>query len=642
MPERSPTGAAFAALEFLFVEDRSVRMCLSASLPVFAVALVVAGSAAAEVQLSSNLPSGQPVGTPVVWTATTTETDPVDFRLSVALESDPLRVMYDFSDRDEFPWVPIEEGSYTVEARMRNLTSGEVFVAVETYEIESRAGGGPIATATGHPLVFLYSAPPCSAGELMSVRFAPLSNPANSITSTPRKECRDEASMNFYLAGMLEESLYGAQHEIWDDSGSLLSRGPALTLTTGSIDVTLPTNEVLNPIDSQTSSTERILLVSGIVGRFLPPVAPFPFAVDLLGRPIWYFDEQNIYSLYRSVDGGTFLGAFDSVSGRDGQVLREYDLVGSTLRETSAARISEQLLDMGFTDPFIGFHHDARRFGNGDTVFLGNNDRLLIDVQGPGAVDVVGDYIVVLDEDWQVKWAWNGFDHLDVTRRAILDEKCFPGVGCEIRFLDIGNDWTHGNAVVYSPTDGNLLLSSRHQDFIYKIDYQDGAGTGDVLWSFGPGGDFDLPPGTDPFPFQSHQHDPNLVGSDIIPGCGDFQCLSVFDNGNTRCDVNDDCESRGQVYLLDESTMSATPLLSTRLGHYSFAVGTSHALANGNFHFNSGWVFEGFFESTSFQTEVTPGGSVTYQHEANIASYRAARMRDLYTSPDAFLGAIGK
>ena len=183
----------------------STRPIVSTS--IFLLSLFVTGFAIAEVQLSANLPSGQAVGTRVVWTATTAEVDPVDFRLSVALAGDPLRVMYDYSDRSAFPWMPIEEGSYTVEARMRNLASGEVFVAVENYEIESRAGGGPIVTATGHPLVFLYSAPPCAAGERMSVRFAPLSNPANSITSTPRKECRDEVSMNFYLAGMLEERI---------------------------------------------------------------------------------------------------------------------------------------------------------------------------------------------------------------------------------------------------------------------------------------------------------------------------------------------------------------------------------------------------------------------------------------------------
>ena len=43
-------------------------------------------------------------------------------------------------------------------------------------------------------------------------------------------------------------------------------------------------------------------------------------------------------------------------------------------------------------------------------------------------------------------------------------------------------DWTHSNAIVYNPADGNLMLSIRHQSWIVGIDYRDGAGAGDVLW----------------------------------------------------------------------------------------------------------------------------------------------------------------
>ena len=38
-------------------------------------------------------------------------------------------------------------------------------------------------------------------------------------------------------------------------------------------------------------------------------------------------------------------------------------------------------------------------------------------------------------------------------------------------------DWTHTNAVVYSKDDGNIIVSSRHQNWILKVDYADGMGT---------------------------------------------------------------------------------------------------------------------------------------------------------------------
>lgn len=53
-------------------------------------------------------------------------------------------------------------------------------------------------------------------------------------------------------------------------------------------------------------------------------------------------------------------------------------------------------------------------------------------------------------------------------------------------------DWTHSNALVYSPSDGNLLLSVRHQSWVLKIDYNNGAGTGNLLWRLGYQGDFAL------------------------------------------------------------------------------------------------------------------------------------------------------
>ena len=37
-------------------------------------------------------------------------------------------------------------------------------------------------------------------------------------------------------------------------------------------------------------------------------------------------------------------------------------------------------------------------------------------------MDVLGDMIVVFDEDLQVVWSWDTLDHLDVSRKALLGE----------------------------------------------------------------------------------------------------------------------------------------------------------------------------------------------------------------------------
>jgi hypothetical protein len=231
--------------------------------------------------------------------------------------------------------------------------------------------------------------------------------------------------------------------------------------------------------------------------------------------------------------------------------------------------------------------------------------------------------IVVLDRNWQVAWVWNAFDHLDVSRRATLDEICTRGEpGCSPFFLaDVVNDWTHTNAITYSPIDGNLLFSVRNQDWVVKVDFRDGLGSGDVLWRLGPEGDFILD-SNDPSPWLSHQHDPRFV---------DHRHLVVYDNGNTRCaNFPDLCFSRAQVYRLDQSNRVATLTLNFNLGSYSFALGSAQPLANGNFHFNTGTEpgRQGGFVATS--DEVTSDGSFAFAQLTEAQVYRSWRLNDLY------------
>jgi hypothetical protein len=183
------------------------------------------------------------------------------------------------------------------------------------------------------------------------------------------------------------------------------------------------------------------------------------------------------------------------------------------------------------------------------------------------------------------------------------------------------NDWMHSNAITYDDRDGNLLLSMRHQDWIIKIDYSNGWGTGDVLWRLGPEGDFTIDT-TEAFPFQSHQHDPNYSS--------DYS-LSVFDNGNTRCVGDATCKSRGQVYRLDETNMTATIELNVELPEFAFAVGSSQPLANGNYFFNSGILDSGL--PFSGVREYRPNGILSHAIEFDTAAYRSHRLVDLYSNP---------
>ena len=203
--------------------------------------------------------------------------------------------------------------------------------------------------------------------------------------------------------------------------------------------------------------------------------------------------------------------------------------------------------------PITVVHHEARRLANGNYLVLAMTERMS-NAQG-GLTDIAGDMILVLNPDLQVLWAWDSFDHLDISRKAVLNETCVnsPG-GCVLLNGDKANDWTHGNSVSLT-YDGNLIYSARHQDMVYKIAYANGTGDGHLIWKLGKDGDFRWL-SSDPYPWFSHQHDAKLDYSGAV---------SLFDNGNTRV-AQMGGNSRGQVLSIDEGTLTVTPLINADLG----------------------------------------------------------------------------
>jgi hypothetical protein len=172
--------------------------------------------------------------------------------------------------------------------------------------------------------------------------------------------------------------------------------------------------------------------------------------------------------------------------------------------------------------------------------------------------------------------------------------------GCPPVTSGTPNDWTHANSIGYSPADGNLVISVRHLDAVFKVDYANGAGTGAVVWRLGRNGDFSTDSG-DPFPWFSHQHDAHYDG----------QYFLLYDNGNTRrAELGTTQNSRGQVYQLDEANRAAHLVYNLDLGVYAAAVGSAELLANGNFHFDDGFLSGG---SSHDSVEMTPTGQTSFK-----------------------------
>ena len=141
---------------------------------------------------------------------------------------------------------------------------------------------------------------------------------------------------------------------------------------------------------------------------------------------------------------------------------------------------------------FGSLHHDILKLPNGHLIILGTHNLTFPDQ--PGSPPVTGDVLVDWDPQQGPVWTWSTFDHIPLTHAPVSN-----------------TDWTHANAVIYSPDDGNLILSMRNQNWIVKINYQDGAGDGKILWRLGPGGDFTLPAGQAPIEWNYGQHYPTVL-----------------------------------------------------------------------------------------------------------------------------------
>jgi hypothetical protein len=395
-----------------------------------------------------------------------------------------------------------------------------------------------------------------------------------------------------------------------------------MLFTTGAIptSVVFPARNVLVP-PGPGSDLDQDLLFQQPTSA--PANGTYFYATNLMGQVTWYYDPTQAGFLPGELAGGASLvpGGTVLVSGADSasarlyslNILREIDLAGNPLRETNLGAVNAQLTALGH-NIIYGFSHDVQRLPNGKTAVLGLAERN-IDIGGT-PTNYIGDMVVVLDQDFQVSWVWDGFDYLDVNRGPVLGEVTQPGAGDPSAAVpDLpAVDWLHANSVTWSPEDQNLVVSLRHQDWAIKIDYDNGAGDGHLIWRLGQDGDYTVN-SNDPNPWFSHQHDAHFI---------DDTTLIVFDNGNTRRASDPNAHSRGQVWTIDERTMTATLEFNADMGNYSSALGAAERLANGNYCFTSG-------REPRESIEVLPDGSQVYVLQLGGQTlYRSFRVRTLY------------
>jgi hypothetical protein len=590
--------------------------------------------------------SPQPLGTSVTITASAIDTDPgtISYRFEIGPVGSSLSMRRDYSVDPTFVFTPtITGGNYEFEVFARNNSTGKIATnQVSSFQFTPLVNGSnPVIVPLANPLAALFSSPPCAAGGLY-MRVSMLRSGSTSPSYTNWRACEPGANVNFVIAGMRATTLYTINSETWN--GSTTTPGQALLYVSGTPTVTFPVLNVPVPFTSEDSSNERFLLMSNTMG--------FLMGVDLSASPVWYYVDSfgTSPTITRPIFGGEILLLADGANSTGSavtsrQILREIDLAGNTIRETNAARVSEQVAalsgiasscQIGGTDCLAGaFHHEAVQLPNGHTLALTDEEKIFTDgTQGSSAtnpVDIIGDIIVDLDTNWQVAGYWRAFDHLNANRAAILGETCRNGQrGCPPVTLTTGiaQDWLHGNSLYFTASDGSVLFSMRHQDWVIKIDYGNGTGTNNILWTLGKGGNFTIN-STDPYPWFSHQHDAGFVQ-------GGTTTLALFDNGNTRVSAPPlglgYGDSRGYVLSVDQVNLQVTPVLLADLGFYSYALGSAELLSNGDYHFEAGLANATPLYSEAI--EVFPDATLGFTMKLHsIPCYRSFRLANLYVPP---------
>ena len=257
--------------------------------------------------------------------------------------------------------------------------------------------------------------------------------------------------------------------------------------------------------------------------------------------------------------------------------VREIDLAGNVVNRITISQLNQALANLGMQIGVESVHHDILILPSGDLIILFNFQ------ESPDGVATLGDGLI----DWNPTlgtgvWAWSSFDHLSVSHNPSETP-----------------DWTHANAVIYSPDDGNLILSLRNQNWIIKINYQNGKGDGSILWRLGPDGDFSLPAGYTVGEWNYGQHYPTLTGT---TSAGTFP-LMFFNNGNARpvgpngdepCNYtggpvypgNPECYSSVPIFQLDESANTMQVVSEDKLAAFSECCGNATIIPNGNLEYD--------------------------------------------------------
>jgi arylsulfate sulfotransferase len=469
--------------------------------------------------------------------------------------------------------------------------------------------------ATQNPLVATYTISVPMGGSAQ-VQFG--TDTTYGLTTSMVSPPSSGGSVSILVAGMRASTTYHMQAIIQLPDGSQVTDSDHM-FATGAIPANLlpDINTQLSGVGTPSPGIELLSLIPNPTWNLLNALA-----TDLAGNVIWYYDLPS--GAY--VEPIKFLPNGHMLMVTEGSIndIREIDLAGNIIHQVTTSAILQSLPNLPSLQnaSLESLNHDVLLLPNGHYMLLGSISETINNVPGvpPGTV-VAGNVLI----DWDLQsgpvWTWSTFDHIPLTHAP-------NGL----------TDWTHGNALVYSPDDGNLFFSMRNQNWVVKINYLDGKGDGSILWHLGPDGDFTLPNGQAPIEWNYGQHDPSIQS----PNSSGVFSLMFFNNGNNRLvDTNNDvcgsagvipCYSSVPIFQLNEYDKTASVLWEDNLSPaYSVCCGDALILVNGDVEFDIADDVNN--PNLSYIEEVTPTPAPELIWRMNISGqlvYRGMRIPSLY------------
>ena len=310
-----------------------------------------------------------------------------------------------------------------------------------------------------------------------------------------------------------------------------------------------------------------------------PSGGSYFYAIDKTGAIRWYYS----YSGNLGMDGVSFT-----------QSNHLLILDGSKSASAETNSFSAQEIDLlgrvynSYFLPNMSFHHELKELPSGNLLASATDY----------TKDTINDVIVEIDRSTgEIVRRW---DMDEILGRYGIDRLATPSFELTELTDEDGNayneNWFHNNCVVYDESDDSLIVSSRHQSAVFKID----ASTGDVRWVLS---DHNCYAGTglEPYLLNPVDENDNAVDNDDFAWqygqhaamiCSDGD-IALFDNGNyrTKLDIDRtlaaDNYSRVVKFHVDEENMTVS--LVSEFGkeygseHFCALIGDVDELGEGHY-----------------------------------------------------------